>query len=67
MNITLFVLVIALFLAAEAFKVGGNLVLAKWTENFSPDSNTSYIGFYCLLALACSVTGQYKLSFFKIV
>ena len=60
LNISLFVLVIALFLAAEAFKVGGNLVLAQWTENFSRESNGSYIGYYCLLALACSITGQFQ-------
>ena len=58
LNILLFLLVIALFLAAEGFKVGGNLVLAQWTENFSRESNASYIGYYCLLALACSVTGE---------
>ena len=57
LNISLFLLVILLFLAAEAFKVGGNLVLAQWTENFSRESNGTYIGYYCLLALACSVTG----------
>ena len=58
LNILLFLLVIALFLAAEGFKVGGNLVLARWTENFSRESNASYIGYYCLLAMACSVTGE---------
>ena len=58
LNIPIFVLIIAIFLAAEAFKVGGNLVLAQWTENFPSQSNASYIGYYSLLALACSVTGE---------
>ena len=58
LNIPVFLLVITLYLAAEAFKVGGNLVLAQWTENFSRETNGRYIGYYCLLALACSVTGK---------
>ena len=58
MNILLFVVVIFLFLVAEAFKVGGNLTLAKWTENFSSDTSGTYIAYYGLMALACSLAGM---------
>ena len=58
MTVWKFVVVCVVFLVSEAFKVGGNLVLADWTENFSAASNWSYIGHYCLLAIACSAAGM---------
>ena len=58
MTVWKFVVVCIVFLLAEAFKVGGNLVLADWTENFGTASNWSYIGYYCLLAIACSAAGM---------
>ena len=58
MTVWKFVVVCVVFLVSEAFKVGGNLVLADWTENFSAASNWSYIGYYCLLAIACSAAGM---------
>jgi len=58
MNVGLFILVVLLFLVAEGFKVGGNLVLAFWTENFDPDTNWNYIGYYSIMALACTLAGM---------
>jgi len=58
MNIGLFILVVLLFLIAEGFKVGGNLVLAFWTENFDADTNWNYIGYYSILAFACTLSGM---------
>lgn len=58
MNPWLFLLTLFYFLAAEAFKVAGNLVLADWTDNFSPDSNLYYLGMYTLMAIICSITGM---------
>ena len=58
MTIWKFVVVCIIFLVAEAFKVGGNLILAEWTKNFDPDTNWNYIGYYCLLAIACSAAGN---------
>merc|ERR1719189_2074772 len=58
MNAGLFVLVVLLFLGAEAFKVGSNLVLAEWTAHFSEDMNWNYIGYYSLLGLFCTTTGM---------
>ena len=61
MTVWKFVLVCIIFLVSEAFKVGGNLVLADWTENFDVPtafSNWSYIGFYTLLALGTTLTGM---------
>ena len=58
MQIGLFLIVLAFFFAAEAFKVGGNLVLADWTAEFSPDTNLKYIGLYALMAVICSMAGM---------
>ena len=57
MTVWMFAVVCLLFLVAEAFKVGGNLILAEWTKNFDPETNWNYIGYYCLLALFCSAAG----------
>ena len=61
MTVWKFTVVCIIFLVSEAFKVGGNLVLADWTENFDlPEAytNWSYIGFYTLLALGTTLTGM---------
>merc|ERR1712032_1651455 len=58
MNAGLFVLVVLLFLGAEAFKVGSNLVLAEWTAHFSAETNWNYIGYYSLLGFFCTATGM---------
>ena len=58
MNIWLFILVVLLFLIAEGFKVGGNLVLAYWTENFDSSTNWNYIGYYSIFAVACTLSGM---------
>jgi len=58
MTIWKFVVICFLFLLAEVFKVSGNLVLAEWTENFDPYTNWNYIGYYCLLALLCTLAGM---------
>ena len=58
MNLPLFVLVLCFFLATQAFKVGGNLILAEWTKNFSPDSSWSYIGLYSLLLVLGSLASM---------
>ena len=58
MNIWLFILVVFLFLIAEGFKVGGNLVLAYWTENFDSSTNWNYIGYYSIFAVACTLSGM---------
>ena len=34
------------------------LVLADWTANFDVSTNWNYIGYYSLLALACSMAGM---------
>ena len=60
MNIPLFVLVLAFFLATQAFKVGGNLVLAEWTKNFSQDSSWTYIGYYSLLLILGSLASMFS-------
>jgi ABC-type multidrug transport system fused ATPase/permease subunit len=57
MNMYFFLIVLLFFLGSEAFKVGGNLVLADWTSNFKPSTNWQFIGYYSLMAFLCSFTG----------
>merc|ERR1719357_1876839 len=57
MKAILFVSVVALFMVAEAFKVCSNLILAEWTKNFNPETNWNYIGYYSLMAFACTSSG----------
>ena len=42
----------------DAFKYLTTLVLADWTANFDVSTNWNYIGYYSLLALACSLAGM---------
>ena len=58
MNIWLFLVVLFYFAASEAFKVGGNLVLADWTTYFEEETNLYYIGLYTLMAVICSMAGM---------
>merc|ERR1719350_1017727 len=60
MNTWMFVLVVMLFLGAEAFKVGSNLVLAEWTQNFNKDTNWNYIGYYSLLGFFTTLVGMFS-------
>ena len=60
MTVWKFVWVCFLFLVAEAFKVGGNVILAEWTKNYDPDRKWSFIGYYTLLAVGCSGAGMWS-------
>ena len=57
MNIGFSLIVLIFFLGSEAFKVGGNLVLADWTSKFDPTTNWHFIGYYSLMAFLCSFSG----------
>merc|ERR1719430_1738013 len=58
MKTGLFLIVIFFFLLSEGLKVGSNLVLAEWTENFDPNTNWNYIGYYSLLAFFTTLAGM---------
>ena len=58
MNMGLFFIVLFIFMSAEAFLVGGNLILSSWTSNYNPETNAKYIGLYALMGALCSVCGM---------
>ena len=60
MKLPLVAIILVIYLSVEGFKVGGNLVLADWTENAGDKSkNWLYIGYYSLLAVLCATSGMF--------